>query len=124
MIHRRTFVAGMAAVVVTPVIADAQASAKVYRIGLLMPGPTPHLTDPLTAALRERGWIIGRNISIEMRHTLGEPNRADVLANEFVQDGIDLNRPRCAGGFMGRVGPAVESPRPAARYLPAFATTH
>lgn len=27
----------------------------------MTPGPAPHLTDPLTTALRERGWVVGRN---------------------------------------------------------------
>src|SRR5512134_3031139 len=56
----------------------AQAPAKVLRIGL--PSPTsPSVAAPLHQAfrlgLRERGWVEGKNISIEYRYAEGSSDR-------------------------------------------------
>ena len=90
MMQRRAFLAGMAAVITGPLAASAQQAGKVYRIGYLAPGPAPHLTDLLLAALHERGWITGRNLVVEMRYTQGDPTRAEALARELVQDRVDV----------------------------------
>ena len=68
-----TSLAGALAAPLAPTNARAQVSKSVYRIGMLSPGPVPHLTDPLIAALQERGWAVGRNLVVEFRETQGDP---------------------------------------------------
>lgn len=88
--NRRTLVIGLCTAALVPMSAGAQMPARVYRVGYLTPGPAPWLTDPLIAALRERGWMVGRNLVVESRYTQGDPARAEALARDLVQDGVDL----------------------------------
>ena len=61
--ERRAFLGAVTgALLATPLTAIAQPAGKVYRIGYLSPGPVPHITDPLMAALGERGWRVGHNL--------------------------------------------------------------
>ena len=48
------------------------------------------VTEALTGALAERGWVVGRNVVLEIRYTEGNPERAEALAREFVEGRIDL----------------------------------
>ena len=91
MIDRRTFLAGTGAVLLAaPFAAQAQPAGKVYRVGFLSPGPAPHITDPLKAALGERGWRVGQDLLVESRVTGGDPQRAEALARELVQERVDV----------------------------------
>ena len=85
-----TSLAGALAAPLAPTNTRAQVSKSVYRIGILSPGPVPHRTDPLIAALHERGWVAGRNLLVEFRHTQGDPRRAEALAAEFVDARVDV----------------------------------
>ena len=60
---RRAFIGGVASCLLA---AQAQLSERVYRIGLLSEGPHP-LSRPLVDALRELGWVEGRNLTFEPR---------------------------------------------------------
>jgi putative ABC transport system substrate-binding protein len=86
-----------------PLVADAQQSGKVFRIGYLSAGlaPTdktpqgcPIKGDPLWQAwvegLRERGYIQGQNLVIECRWTEGRDERGAALAAEVVSLNPDL----------------------------------
>ena len=59
-----------------PLAADAQAPAKVPRIGFLL-GPSPADSAPYLEAfrqgLRELGYVEGQNIAIEYRFAEGRP---------------------------------------------------
>ena len=62
-----------------PLAAQAQAPAKVPRVGWLSlgsppAGPTP-LRDAFRQGLRERGWIEGQTIAIDSRYAEGNPDR-------------------------------------------------
>ena len=87
---RRTFVIGLCAAALAPMPAWAQTAGRVYRVGLLSPGPAPPLTDPLIAALGERGWRVGHNLVVESRFTRGDQQRAETLARELVQERMDV----------------------------------
>lgn len=73
-----------------PFAAMAQTPGKVYRMGILMPTPSPYLIDPTLAALAERGWIAGRNLLVESRYTQGDPDRAEALARELIAARVDV----------------------------------
>ena len=68
--------------------AQAQPAPKVQRIGWLIPteGTTPrdqHRLVTLHAALRELGWVDGKNIAVEVRYAGVNPQRQRELAAEL-----------------------------------------
>ena len=78
------------------VIAEAQQSKKVPRIGYL--SAFDQATDPaesarseaIRLALRELGHIEGQNIAIEYRYTEGKPGRNQELIAELVRLKVDI----------------------------------
>ncbi len=88
MLNRRTLVVGLGTALV-PMRARAQTTERVYRVGFLSPGPAPIL-DPVIAALGERGWRVGRNLAIDIRYTQGDPQRAEGLARELVDQRVNV----------------------------------
>jgi putative ABC transport system substrate-binding protein len=74
-------------------IAHAQPAAKVYRIGFLgTTSPKAHgpFMDSFREGLRERGYIEGKNVTIEYRWADGDYGRLPALAAELVQLNVDL----------------------------------
>jgi putative ABC transport system substrate-binding protein len=94
MNRRRLLVTSLAGVLAAPFAAGAQQSGKVYRVGIL--GETAsdlsegRLWQNFRMAMRERGWIEGRNLLIEFRWAEGNPARLPGLAAEFVRLKMDL----------------------------------
>jgi len=82
-------------VFLAPLDVGAQQAQRVYRVGYL--GSTP-LTGPEMApiwaafidTLSERGWVEGKNISIERRYAHGRVERFDELAIELVRLHVDV----------------------------------
>jgi putative ABC transport system substrate-binding protein len=76
-----------------PLAAHAQPAGKVYRIGWLSPGSAvnglPNL-EALRTGLRERGYLEGRNLTIEARWADGEISRLPKLATDLVNLGVDV----------------------------------
>ena len=89
----------VAGILLMPLDASAQPSAKVYRIGVLETSP-PDLRSPSQVAfyeeLRQRGYVEGQNLVVERRNANRHPNC----------DGC-----RCRSGRSG----ARREPRPARR---------
>ena len=85
-----TSLAGALAAPLAPTNARSQGPKSVYRIGILSPGPARHRTDPMLAALHERGWVEGRNLVVDFRETQGDPRRAEALAAELVDARVDV----------------------------------
>jgi putative ABC transport system substrate-binding protein len=87
--QRREFVAGLGSAAAWPVVARAQQSDRVRRIGVHMPFDE---NDPLakarisafTQALTDLGWIDDRNIRMHLRWGGGDANRMRALAQELV----------------------------------------
>jgi putative ABC transport system substrate-binding protein len=79
--------------VVAGEVAQAQQPGKVYRIGYLS-GTDPATDSPraeaIRAALRELGYIEGKNIIIEYRHAEGKRGPQQELAAELVSLKVDL----------------------------------
>jgi putative tryptophan/tyrosine transport system substrate-binding protein len=70
----------------------AQQPARAYRIGVLKAGPlasTAHLEKALTEALRELGWVEGKNIVFEYRYADNQVERLPGLAAELVRLKVD-----------------------------------
>ena len=82
MIDRRAFLAGTSAVLLaSPLAAEAQQAAKVFKVGELHPGSG---SEERVAALREVGYVEGQNLVVERRHAEGRLDRLPALATELV----------------------------------------
>ncbi len=71
----------------------AQAPAKVPRIGLLspwFPSDTALWYQAFRLGLRDRGWVEGKNISIDYRYAEGRSDRLSDLAANLVRLKVDV----------------------------------
>lgn len=88
----RLIVALVVAFLALPVVAQAQAPpGKTWRLGVLMSFYPPEAQPPqaLRHALRDLGYIEGRNLVIE-RYAGGRDERMPNLAAELVRLNVDL----------------------------------
>ena len=94
MDRRRFLLTSMAGALAAPLASVAQtAGKKQYRIGYLaQDSASSHAPyfDAFRDALRERGWVEGRNIAIEARFADGKTDRLPGLAAELVRSRVDL----------------------------------
>jgi putative ABC transport system substrate-binding protein len=90
---RRSLLAAMAASWALAGRAAAQPAPKVWRLGMLMPDTVQALRrdiDILKAALRDLGYVEGRNIAFEYRYTDAIAERLPVMARELVDRQVDV----------------------------------
>jgi ABC-type uncharacterized transport system substrate-binding protein len=88
-VKRRTFIAGLGSAAAWPVVARAQQSERVRRIGVLVPYDE---NDPVakrrysafTRAFADLGWTEGRNVRMDFRWGGDDANRIGALAQELV----------------------------------------
>ena len=75
----------------TVVLAEAQQSAKIPRIGYLgISDPSSPLFDSFRLGLRELGYVEGQNIILESRFAFGNDWRLNPLAGELVGSKVDV----------------------------------
>jgi putative ABC transport system substrate-binding protein len=91
---RRAFMAVIAGgLLAAPLVAGAQPTGKVHRIGFLVTATrdeTRHLIGALSEGLRELGYVEGRNVVFELRFAEGRQERLPALAAELVQLKVDV----------------------------------
>jgi putative ABC transport system substrate-binding protein len=88
---RREFIGGVAfALLVAPLVGEAQQAGKIARIGMLGGSPSDPLVDAFKQGLRELGYVEGRNITIEYRWAEGRNERLPGLAAELVRLKVDV----------------------------------
>jgi putative ABC transport system substrate-binding protein len=97
--------AGMA----VPMLARAQTAPRTYRIGILSLVQRPSEAD-LRQALRDLGYIEGRNLVYEARYAGGDADRMQTLAEELVRLKVDL--------IVTAGGPAAEAAKKATSTIP------
>jgi len=111
--NRRAFLGTLTgSLLAAPLAAEAQQAGRVYRIGVLM----NKASDPaesrqwqgLWLGLRERGWIEGENLLIELREAEGNSSRVPELAADLVRRKMDLIVTR-GSLFTGAVKAATSS---------------
>ena len=70
----------------------AQQPRKVFRIGILSPAASPStkLFNAFREGLHDRGYVDGRNITIEYRLAAGDINRLPAMANELIRLPVDI----------------------------------
>lgn len=94
MLDRRTFIRACAGgLIIARSGAEAQSASKAYRVGYLTyatPEQTAPLVRALTEALRELGYVEGRNIIIERHYGDGTLRRLPDLAADVVRSRVDV----------------------------------
>src|SRR5438128_1206160 len=102
MLDRRKFICAIAAhLIASPLVARAQQAAQRLRVGMLLQGAAdstqvnPNVAA-FEAALRDRGWIEGKNLLIERRYAEGHSDRYRDLALDLVRQNVEVIVP--AGG--------------------------
>jgi putative ABC transport system substrate-binding protein len=94
MIARRALLRGAAvSVVVSPRLGEAQQTRRVFRIGYLQVAPRDvqvYLIEAFESGLRERGYIVGRDIVMEYRFADGDIARLPALAADLVRLNVDV----------------------------------
>jgi len=77
--------------ILAPLAAEGQQAKKVPRIGLLLQAPpTSPQVEAFRQGLRDLGYIEGKHILIEYRHTEEKPDRLPLLAAELVRLKVDI----------------------------------
>ena len=91
--NRRDAVFALLALGAAQLPAKAQQSGKVWRIGVLRPGPDDAVWRenfaPFRMAMRELGFAEGTNLTIEYRVRAGKPEEILKLATELVDAKVD-----------------------------------
>ena len=94
MTTRRVFLGTLAGgLLVAPGAAGAQQPTRVYRLGYLQSNPrsqSEHFLKALEDGLRERGYVVGRDIVIDYRFADGKAERLPALAAELVGLKVDI----------------------------------
>jgi putative ABC transport system substrate-binding protein len=72
-----------------PIAVEAQQAGKVYRLGILHPTNRVR-TEAIRTALRDLGYIEGRNLLVEPRYAEGKIDRLPKMARELVQLRVDV----------------------------------
>ncbi len=81
------------------VSAQAQQPANVHKIGVLRADSPPNLSaETFQQAMRDLGYVEGKNIVIEYRYAEGKVDRLPNLAEELVRLNVDV---------IWALGPAV-----------------
>src|SRR5215469_16743308 len=96
--NRRAFITGLGAVLAVPLAAEAQQEGKVYRVGVIGTAPVAVVnsdpTNPFNSGfrreMRERGYVEGQNLVLELRSHEGRFERASKIAAELVRLNVDL----------------------------------
>ena len=76
-----------------PLVARAQQGEKKYTVGILSAGgENTALSEAFADALRELGWVEGRNVVFEYRYAENQPDRLPELAADLVRLKVDVMR--------------------------------
>src|SRR5690242_18273988 len=86
----RIFIWLLATILLTTVSAAAQQANKGYRIGYLGSGGRGPFSDAFEQGLRDHGYEIGKNLSIEYRWAEGKFERLPGFAAELVRLNVDV----------------------------------
>ena len=88
--RRREFIAALGGAAAWPTVAGGQQAVKVYRVGFFSAGSAAPADFVLSGALRELGWIEGKNIIIERLYAENRMDRLPELAAELIYRNVDV----------------------------------
>ena len=95
------------------VIAEAQQSTKIPRIGFLAaatPATAAHLVEAFKQGLRQHGYVEGQNVVLELRFGEGKAEQFPVLAAELVRLKVDV--------IVALTNPVIDAVRQATQTIP------
>jgi putative ABC transport system substrate-binding protein len=92
---RREFIAALGGVAAWPLIAQAQPSGQVRRVGVVMSGAEndPEQFKQVSAfreGMRKLGWIEGKNLVLEVRWQAAGPEAAQAVITELITLPLDV----------------------------------
>jgi ABC-type uncharacterized transport system substrate-binding protein len=95
------------------VIAEAQQSTKIPRIGFLAaatPATAAHLVEAFKQGLRQHGYVEGQNVVLELRFGEGKAEQFPVLAAELVRLKVDV--------IVALTNPVIDAVRQSTQTIP------
>lgn len=116
MLRRAALGIGLALAIGAPGSAQAvtaQERTKVYRIGYIVVASSEeqaHLTKVFEDAMRDLGYVEGRNVVFERRFAMGDPGRLPALAADLVKHNPDV--------IVTGANPVIDAVRRATRTIP------
>lgn len=120
MVGRRTFLGTfIAGLVIARSFAEAQSSAKVYRIGYLggsPPAVEPRLWEGFLQGMRDLGYVEGKSFLIEGRYYGAQVERLPALAEALVALKVDI--------IVAGAPPAPEAAQRATSMIPIVMAYH
>jgi putative tryptophan/tyrosine transport system substrate-binding protein len=113
-IDRRTFVGSIAGgLVIAQSLAKAQSAAPLPRVGILTL-PSERAVAPqfkaFAGAMRDLGWLDGKNIAYRFVYANGDMDRLDALASELVAQRVEL--------ILAPSAPSVRAAQRATKTIP------
>jgi putative ABC transport system substrate-binding protein len=73
-----------------PLPARAQQAERVYRVGLVSVGGDPAWWRPILEAMRELGYVEGRNLAVKLAFAKGRAENLPRLITELLRSGVDV----------------------------------
>src|SRR5215831_14156399 len=101
--ERRIFISAVMASLATAIRTNAQPSSRVWRVAYLIAEPAPNLDRPFDSAMKELGYVEGRNLIMD-RKTLGARRE---VPEEMVRDVVRLD-PDLIVAWAGPIALAVK----------------
>ncbi len=88
---RRAFLGTLAGgLLAAPLAAEAQQTARVYRVGVLSVAPSRNPIDAVfETSMKNLGWVEGRNLVLQYRYTGSRPEQFVSAAEDFVRLNVD-----------------------------------
>jgi len=91
-VDRRELIAGVGLASLAASRTAVAQPASTSRIGWLAPEARPYALNPFRQALKEFGWVEGRNLAIEQRYTHGDAERYAELVEQPTKFELVINR--------------------------------
>jgi len=89
-VERRAFFGVVIGGLLAPLAAEAQQAARVYRVGLVSLGGDPQWWRPVLEAMRELGYVEGRNLVVRRAFAKGHAEDLPRLVAELLRPGVDV----------------------------------
>ena len=98
MDRRRFLLTSLAGALAAPLAAGAQQAGKVYRVGVIAitpvarikSDPTHYFNSAFRPEMRDRGYVEGQNLVLELRSLEGRMERASEIVAELVRLNVDV----------------------------------
>ena len=87
--RRRTLLA-MVSLLAAPLAAEAEQANTMYRVGLVSLGGDPIWWQPVLDAMRDMGYVEGRNLTVRRAFAKGHPENLSPLVTELARSGVDV----------------------------------